>query len=71
MGSKKGLDGRHRDQDGTISRKHGNTKISTLRKEFGEGFAGGRRGDLLLKNLPRQTGAKSLDNTKSDSRRSR
>ena len=51
MANKKGLDQRHRDRDGTISRKHGNTKVGTLRKEFGEQFAEGRRSDLLLKNL--------------------
>lgn len=61
MPGRKGLDGRHRDRDGTISRKHGNTKIETLRKEFGEEFAEGRRGDLLLKNLLSESGSKSLD----------
>jgi hypothetical protein len=57
----KGLDGRHRDRDGTISRKHGNTKIGTLRKEFGDHFAEGRRSDMLLKTLLAESGAASLD----------
>ena len=61
MANKKGLDQRHRDRDGTISRKHGNTKVGTLRKEFGEQFAEGRRSDLLLKNLVAESGANSLD----------
>jgi hypothetical protein len=61
MANKKGLDERHRDRDGTISRKHGNTKVGTLRKEFGEQFAEGRRSDLLLKNLLAESGASSLD----------
>ncbi|MGO8933459.1 MAG: hypothetical protein ACLQDA_07085 [Terracidiphilus sp.] len=61
MANKKGLDQRHRDRDGTISRKHGNTKVGTLRKEFGEQFAEGRRSDLLLKNLLAESGANSLD----------
>jgi hypothetical protein len=61
MANKKGLDERHRDRDGTISRKHGNTKVGTLRKEFGEQFAEGRRSDLLLKNLLAESGANSLD----------
>ena len=61
MANKKGLDQRHRDRDGTISRKHGNTKVGTLRKEFGEQFAEGRRSDLLLKNLLAKSGANSLD----------
>jgi hypothetical protein len=30
-----GLDGRHRDADGEISKKHGNTLISTLRAKYG------------------------------------
>ncbi|MBV9840034.1 MAG: hypothetical protein JOY99_00620 [Sphingomonadaceae bacterium] len=34
-----GLDNRHRDKDGEISRKHGNTLIGTLRKIYGYGFA--------------------------------
>ncbi len=36
-----GLDKRHRDKDGEISRKHGNTLIGTLRKIYGPGFAKG------------------------------
>jgi len=59
--SGKGLDGRHRDRDGTISRKHGNTKIGTLRKEFGEHFAEGRRSAMQLKTLLVESGAASLD----------
>lgn len=42
MSEKPGLDGRHRDKSGEISRKHGNTLISTLRKTYGAGFAPGR-----------------------------
>jgi hypothetical protein len=34
-----GLDNRHRDKDGTIARKHGNTLISTLRLIYGPNFA--------------------------------
>ena len=30
-----GLDDRHRDKDGRISRKHGNTLIQTLRETYG------------------------------------
>lgn len=32
--SEPGLDGRHRDRDGEISRTHGNTLISTLRGTY-------------------------------------
>ena len=31
-----GLDGRHRDQDGQISAKHGNTKIKNLKDQYPE-----------------------------------
>ncbi len=33
------LNSRHRDSDGEISRKHGNTLIGTLRKIYGSSFA--------------------------------
>jgi hypothetical protein len=36
-----GLDNRHRDKDGEISRKHGNTLVETLRKHYGSAFAPG------------------------------
>jgi len=35
------LDHRHRDKNGEISRKHGNTLIGTLRNHYGAGFAPG------------------------------
>lgn len=36
-----GLDNRHRDLDGRISRKHHNTLIRTLRETYGQHFAEG------------------------------
>jgi hypothetical protein len=39
--SKAGLDNRHRNKDGEISHKHGDTLIRTLRKVYGQGFAAG------------------------------
>ena len=39
--SKAGLDNRHRNKDGEISGKHGNTLIRTLRKIYGQDFAAG------------------------------
>jgi hypothetical protein len=52
--SKPGLDNRHRNKDGEISHKHGNTLIQTLRKIYGQNFAAGYPGteklsDVLLK----------------------
>ena len=35
------LHGRHRDKNGEISRKHGNTLVSTLRKIYGTSFGPG------------------------------
>jgi len=40
---RRGLDGRHRDKTGKIDKKHGNTRIGSLREEYGSGFAKGRR----------------------------
>ena len=37
-----GLYGRHRDKNGEISKKHGNTLVSTLRKIYGSTFAAGQ-----------------------------
>src|SRR4051812_2233437 len=39
--SKAGLNNRHRNQNGEISAKHGNTFIRTLRKIYGQSFAPG------------------------------
>jgi hypothetical protein len=36
-----GLDSRHRNNDGEISHKHGNTLLRTLRKIYGQSFAAG------------------------------
>jgi len=55
-----GLDGRHRDEDGRIHEKMGNTRIDTLRGTYGEDFAAGHRGDMKLENLLKETGANSL-----------
>ncbi len=48
------IDTQHRDKAGEISRKHGNTLIRTLRKTYGEGYAGAcgnkkKLGDVLHK----------------------
>jgi hypothetical protein len=51
MTKQPGLDNRHRDKNGEIAKKHGNTLISTLRQTYGAGFAPGRSGDEKLKDL--------------------
>ena len=35
------LHGRHRDKNGEVSKKHGNTLIRTLRAQYGQHFASG------------------------------
>jgi hypothetical protein len=46
--SQPGLDDRHSDKDGEISKKHGNTLISTLRETYGPSFARGESGAAKL-----------------------
>jgi hypothetical protein len=58
--AKRGLDGRHRDATGRIDRKHGNTRVRSLRKTYGEHFAKGYRRDVMLKTLLVETGTDSL-----------
>jgi len=43
-----GLNGRHRDRNGEISRKHGNTLVSTLRRIYGPSFAAGAQPNETL-----------------------
>ena len=42
------IDRRHRDKNGEISRKHGNTLIRALRMTYGPGFAPGCAADAKL-----------------------
>jgi len=58
--TRRGLDGRHRDKSGKIEKKHGNARVASLRKEYGETFAKGRRKDMMLKTLLKETGSSSL-----------
>jgi hypothetical protein len=46
-----GLVSRHRDKDGRIAKKHGNTLISTLRLTYGAGFAPKERGTSTLREV--------------------
>lgn len=59
MAKQPGLDGRHRDKDGEIHRKMGNTQVGTIRRKDPD-FAEGWRSDKKLENLLKETGAKSL-----------
>jgi CO dehydrogenase nickel-insertion accessory protein CooC1 len=42
---------RHRDKNGEISRKHGNTLIRRLRMTYGSGFAAGCANDATLSDV--------------------
>ena len=55
-----GLDKRHRDKDGEISRKKSNTLVRTLRREYGDDFAKGYRPNATLKSVLQQEKVNSL-----------
>ena len=55
-----GLDKRHRDKNGEISRKHGNTEVKTLRKIYGPGFAPGFPENAKLSSVLQILHQKSL-----------
>ena len=42
---------RHRDKNGELSRKHGNTLVTTLRKIYGDSFARGFGGHAKLSEV--------------------
>lgn len=56
----RGLDGRARDQNepkaGQIREKRADTKVETLRKEYGQNFAPGFRSDAHLGTVREKTG---------------
>jgi len=64
-----GLDQRHRDKNGEISRKHGNTLISTLRQTYGANFAPGMPGHLRLSEVLHRLDEPSLSQLVRDLRR--
>lgn len=53
---RRGLDGRHRDTDGRISEKHGNTTVATIRQIYGEEALEGWRSDAHLSTVRDETG---------------
>lgn len=60
MKKQPGLDRRHRDANGEIRHKNGNTQVSTLRETYGDDFAKGYRGDMKLETLLEREAASSL-----------
>jgi hypothetical protein len=57
----KGLDGRMRDADGEIHKKRSDTKVATLRKEYGPDFAKRYRSDATLGTVLKKEGVETLD----------
>jgi hypothetical protein len=55
-----GLDKRHRDRNGEISRKHENTQIKTLRKVYGPNFAHGCGDEEKLSDVLHKLDQRSL-----------
>ena len=64
--SKTGLDNRHRNHDGEISHKHGNTLIGTLRKIYGQSFAAGYPATEKLSEVLLQLNETSLSQLRRD-----
>jgi hypothetical protein len=64
--SKSGLDNRHRNHDGEISHKHGNTLLGTLRKIYGPGFAAGYPATETLSTVLLQLNETSLSQLRRD-----
>jgi hypothetical protein len=64
--SKTGLDNRHRNHDGEISHKHGNTLVATLRKIYGQSFAAGHPETKTLSEVLIQLNETSLSQLRRD-----
>ena len=64
--NKPNLDGRHRNKDGEISGKHGNTLVRTLRKIYGQGFAAGYPETATLSEVLLQLNETSLSQLRRD-----
>ena len=57
---RRGLDNRGRDENGRIRKKRDDTRVETLREEYGDDFAQGIRSDAHLGTVLRRSGAESL-----------
>jgi len=64
--SSAGLDNRHRNHDGDISHKHGNTTVQTLRKIYGQSFAAGHPETKTLSEVLLQLNETSLSQLRRD-----
>lgn len=64
--SRPAIDGRHRNKDGEIIGKHGNTLVRTLRKIYGQGFAAGYPETAKLSEVLLQLNETSLGQLRRD-----
>jgi hypothetical protein len=64
--SKTGLDNRHRNHDGDISHKYGDTPVRILRKVYGQGFAAGYPETQKLSEVLPQLNETSLSQLRRD-----
>jgi len=64
--SNPGLDNRHRNHDGEINHKHGNTTVHTLRKIYGQSFAAGHPEAKALSEVLLQLNETSLSQLRRD-----
>jgi hypothetical protein len=64
--SKPSIDTRHRNNDGEITGKHGNTLVRTLRKMYGQGFAAGYPETAKLSEVLLQLNETSLSQLRRD-----
>jgi hypothetical protein len=64
--SKAGLDNRHRNKDGEISHKYGDTLIRTLRKIYGQWFAAGYPETEKLREVLLQLNETSMSQLRRD-----
>ena len=63
-------DGRHRDLNGEISKKHGNTLVRTLRKIYGSTFAAGHPETAKLSDVLAKLNETSLSQLVHDQKNS-
>jgi hypothetical protein len=64
--SKPSIDTRHRNKDGEITGKHGNTLVRMLRKMYGQGFAAGYPDTAKLNEVLLQLNETSLNQLRRD-----
>jgi hypothetical protein len=60
------LDSRHRNSDGAIGTKHGNTQLSTLRAIYGKSFAAGFQDTVTLGEVLPKLNETSLSQLRRD-----